>query len=399
MASRFTSFLFAFFPLLCVIAYRALAFYMPIMGIILCALYWHDYRALPRLQRSWFFVVLSIVVWAAASILWASNRTESLNHVLNLIPLGIGAVLWASTLSSLRDKGQTLNSSWIIAGYAIACLLLVFDIQSNFALYRLLHGLTFSDHARVDFLNRQILTMMFLTPAVLAMAWAQYGVKRTLMLCLPIIILFAQTNSQASQLSFMLGGIFAVLPFLHGRKIRFFMAGLTVGLTLVAPFVVEKAYDRLATTLHESPFFGETHGYAADRLEIWGGVAKQIRQRPILGHGIEAGRDLPLPIQNTYYKGKTVLHPHNYALQFWLEGGLVAALLGGVLVAWLIIQSSGIALITVMMFLVGQAVAYGLWQSWWIADIFMVAMLLPFVPRLSFYGQNQDFSEINTLQS
>lgn len=60
------------------------------------------------------------------------------------------------------------------------------------------------------------------------------------------------------------------------------------------------------------------------RAKIWGTVWTSIQEAPIFGHGLGTNG------VNTAKSG----YPHNLFLQVWLDGGIVAALMLGVLVLW-----------------------------------------------------------------
>jgi O-antigen ligase len=81
------------------------------------------------------------------------------------------------------------------------------------------------------------------------------------------------------------------------------------------------------------------------------------------------------------------LHPHNGALQLWLELGLPGAVLGGLL-ALLLGYAAGRAgrpAIAAAMLASGAVTAmlsFGLWQEWWVgAELLALAAAACLVPR------------------
>ena len=82
------------------------------------------------------------------------------------------------------------------------------------------------------------------------------------------------------------------------------------------------------------------------------------------------------------------LHPHNGALQVWLElgavGALVAALLAMVTASRLaapslepVVRAGGLAVLIAAA--VELSLSYGMWQSWWIAVLWLAAFTVQLV--------------------
>ena len=106
----------------------------------------------------------------------------------------------------------------------------------------------------------------------------------------------------------------------------------------------------------------------AERLDIWRFTADRIMERPFFGWGLDASRMFPPHIQ---------LHPHNGALQLWLELGAVGAGLAALFWAWLFGRIDRVeaadrpmaaaCAATATVYLAIGALSFGVWQDWWIA--------------------------------
>ncbi len=82
------------------------------------------------------------------------------------------------------------------------------------------------------------------------------------------------------------------------------------------------------------------------------------------------------------------LHPHNGALQIWVELGMMGALLGAGLLFFItqdglklsVVEQAGFygGLISV---LVIAMLSYGVWQSWWDEELWLFAGLMYMVLR------------------
>ena len=99
---------------------------------------------------------------------------------------------------------------------------------------------------------------------------------------------------------------------------------------LTAPLTLP-ALDRLPGLLTAADAI---KGSAGHRLLIWSFVGERIAERPLLGWGLDASRAIPGG-KEEIRPGLTrlPLHPHNAALQVWLELGMPGALLAALLSA------------------------------------------------------------------
>jgi len=110
----------------------------------------------------------------------------------------------------------------------------------------------------------------------------------------------------------------------------------------------------------------------AVRMSYWSHTVDWILARPVRGWGLDASRVMGPGI---------TLHPHNGALQIWLELGLVGAVAAAVFWGLSLIRLERERPDLPMAGVAGSAAAfilfawinYGLWQQWWMA----VGVLIP----------------------
>ncbi|TDG27061.1 hypothetical protein E2C05_24260 [Paracraurococcus ruber] len=219
----------------------------------------------------------------------------------------------------------------------------------------------------------------------------------------------------------MLAGGAAVLLALPGESARIaVLAGaLAGGAALLAPRLVPRLLGAgLAAAILLMPLLlGPVlaRGVPADgippsaahRLMIWDFVIGRVAEKPLLGWGMEASRSVPGhrdraspellarfnladPARAAWIPTAEMLplHPHNGALQLWLELGLPGALLGGLLawlLGWAAARSARPAVATAMLAAgsVTAMLSFGAWQEWWVGAELMAlaaAALLP-APR------------------
>ena len=127
------------------------------------------------------------------------------------------------------------------------------------------------------------------------------------------------------------------------------------------------------------------------RLLIWRFAADRVAERPILGWGMDASREIPggkvefndvLP--TLHYPGgaqRLPLHPHDAVLQLQLELGM----LGLAVMAWPIWRigwrapltpgrRAGALALGVAALIVGL-LSFGVWQAWWLSTVWLAAGL------------------------
>jgi O-antigen ligase len=146
---------------------------------------------------------------------------------------------------------------------------------------------------------------------------------------------------------------------------------------------------------------------AVHRLVIWDFAAQRIAEKPITGWGLEASRAMPggraqpdaatldrLNIRAQAQRAFVTqphaelmpLHPHNGALQLWLELGVIGALIGAALMLALGVAASRSAAPAVGAGMLASAavtgmLSFGLWQAWWVASLLLAMVALALVPR------------------
>jgi O-antigen ligase len=132
-------------------------------------------------------------------------------------------------------------------------------------------------------------------------------------------------------------------------------------------------------------------GSAAHRLLIWSFTGDHIAKRPLLGWGLDSSRAIPGGNQEVRSGQNWLpLHPHDAALQVWLELGAPGAALFALLVAlfWLRLDrlsgpriyaaAAGGSLTAALAPLFA---AYGVWQEWWIGTLGLVLFLILVMAR------------------
>ncbi len=188
------------------------------------------------------------------------------------------------------------------------------------------------------------------------------------------------------------------------------VAGVALVISVVAIIAAPLTFARL----ERLPGLGEAADSfkisAGHRLLIWSFAGDRIAERPVIGWGLDASRAIPGgddPIR----PGEIwmPLHPHNAALQVWLELGapgaalfaLVATLVWGALarVEWppLFAAAAGGSLTIAFLGCFGT---YGIWQEWWLGTLsFSLFLVLAMARVAGRAGLPPNAGESKTLSS
>jgi O-antigen ligase len=103
------------------------------------------------------------------------------------------------------------------------------------------------------------------------------------------------------------------------------------------------------------------------RLDIWRFASGLIAARPIQGYGLDASRA---------YEPAIPMHPHDAALQLWLELGVLGPALMALFFSWLFYKVlrlgaedpswAAASCACASVYLLIGAISFGVWQEWWL---------------------------------
>ena len=172
--------------------------------------------------------------------------------------------------------------------------------------------------------------------------------------------------------------LFTIIPLVRlwgGVAIRA-LGGLALVWIWGLPLILNSILDKVASNI----WINETGQHVPaiysmlTRLEIWAATSNRIAERPFLGWGHDGVQHYGLStIQGVFFTIKTPLHPHNGALQGWIDMGLlgpIAMSAAIILICRHLLKAKGRtqAYLTALAFsaIAVIFVSHGLWQTWWI---------------------------------
>jgi O-antigen ligase len=316
-------------------------------------------------------VIMAFFTWGLVSVGWSEFKLVSL-RAFGEFWLPIAAVF----ILALTLPGKiTRPMFWLLLGaFVLATVMMMMELKTGMILRRAIK-------VRSDtfIFNRPVLTLLMLVVPLIA--WALGGLRRGWVYGLGLLSLLAaleiQSESDAAILGLAIVGIAFPVAWFAPRLI-FALAGLGfLAAVCLSPLIGFISEQLITPAMHQAM----VSGHSKQREQLWQSFGYVVQEKPLLGTGFGVSprmadtmvaKRVPAPHRQMLNIG----HPHNAALQIWVELGAVGAFLA-LLIALLTLRelwhlphltrSASLALIA------GAApvalVGHGAWQGWWAASL------------------------------
>ncbi|MCB2101668.1 MAG: O-antigen ligase family protein [Rhodobacterales bacterium] len=379
-------------PVACFFTERATTPVLLLLAVLVLALAWRrGFRRLAATPLAWGLLAAA-VAWAGLSTLWSLDTGWALGGTAKMAGnLGAGALVLAG-VPLLTGAERRLAVGGLMAGAALALALMAVEVVFGGPITIGLMGIPYrGEIAGLFWLNQPMGFLLLLAwPIALALWIGGREAIAVLTLIAAGVLTWALTY-RTGAMAFVIGLAAAPLAVLSRRYTGPIMAGAVALVVLVAPVLplTVLAPARIIDGAWPS-------GALQHRLYIWEFAAHRIAEKPLLGWGMNAARIIPggdtvvsnpaVPFNGTLMP----LHPHNAALQVWLELGLPGALILAALAALAVLAAARAragrmapALVTgqVVTALVMMNQSYGIWQSWWLAVLWLATLATALVLR------------------
>jgi O-antigen ligase len=327
-------------------------------------------------DRPVLIVLTGALLWAAVSTLWSPKGSQD----GEALQLALALPLFWSAVCGARRADPRLNARALrVLAWGAGALgaVLIAEAVTGARLYQRLHELALGP-IRIDLAQANMAHASF----VLALLWPLAligGLRRRVDLALLALAVVGQGlvahlfGADAPLLAIPLASAAMLVVWMWPRTGPRLMAAAAAALAFLMPGLVwlvraSGEYGRIEDDIQLS--WGARMGY-------WSHTIDWIGQQPLRGWGIGASRAMGPGIQ---------LHPHNGALQVWLELGLAGAVAGAAFWGLSLIRLSRPQPNLAMTGLAGSAatyllfawVNYGAWQGWWLA----LGALIPVVAAM-----------------
>lgn len=368
------------FPLVGSVAPRALSFLPAAVGLLGFGAHYFIYKIRVEISKPALIIAGSTLALAFISCIWSIDPSESLDRCVKMLPIFFGGVLLFSLVRAQDEIFYEKFPKFFVIAVLLTASYNAFEMLTSGLLYNLMHGKGYEFVENLSHLNRNIVVMtLCLLPAfMITLRRKQYALLGALVIAAGLA--FAITDSQSAHLAFLVG-LLTLTLFPVGQKWAW--GGLWAvlsALLLATPWLAQYMFDNLPQLIENIYWFST--GYAPHRMEIWDFVSRYALQNPLYGFGIESTKMVEeFDSQMLYHGVKNILHPHNFAVQFWMEFGVIGPLFLMAILAYtmrliyrLSPAGSRLSLALLMAFISTAATGYGFWQSWLLGAVIMIAV-------------------------
>lgn len=332
----------------------------------------------PRNPSRGLWLLIALLAWALVSEFWsvAAPRAPDFHRyksveALTGLKLVFELALYTSYVMAMRGishSGGRLSGRVLGVGLAALAAFMMIESLTQAGLYQLVRtGFGFyirPDLARRDVARACYVMALLFWPAALALWRSRYRALAYVLgagAVLAPAILQVDAPIAAMTLSAL---VFLVVRRTGGAGVWVCLAA-TLAYFALAPLVID-LIGELGIGKHSIANVGKLSWGL--RLQAWAFADRLILDRPLLGWGLDASRMWPKDIP---------LHPHDAALQLWLELGPLGAGLAALFFTWLYTRIGALwrtdrdmgaaACASVTAYLTIGALSFGVWQEWWLA--------------------------------
>ncbi len=360
-----------------------------------------------RYHRGMLLLVCAFLLWAGLTTLWSIAPADSFSRWTKVVAVLVALAAALLAVNELGSSARANLQTTLAISWAAALVLMAIDtlVLHGDILHLVRPPYAESVWTFVPY-KRSAAMLTLLAPAVLSilvgrgrllLAATQLG-----LLCLVLWTISATTALLTLIAGISTFGLCAVVPKSWLRGVPAVVAAIMF-LTPAVIMVVPRDMSPLASSVSTS---------ALHRAAIWRFAVDRIAERPLFGWGMDSSRAIPggkspAPLVHWLRAGHPTdaqpddliryledtqpelmpLHPHNVALQWWMELGGIGAVLAA-LVTWRLgfgvvstnadrcRPAAGAATLVIAMTL--AAASYGAWQSWWLSALGITAICAVF---------------------
>jgi len=350
-------------------------------------------------------VFLGLMIWSALSIIWSIDPDESAARLAKIAAIGACGLLVLAAATQLTAEQRAAWALGLLAGTVLLLAQIGEELLSGGAIIASVHWVGGDAPAyRMIFLQTGANLLAILIWPTAAVAWRRFMPALAVALVGTAGALIVLVGAAAAAAAFVAGGLVFGAARLAPRATLMIVGGLVAAGFVLAPLV--------STVVTVGPWMKSLPDPVVisvyHRAKIWSFTAERIKERPLLGWGLDSARSIPggdekvdinkeldyrqpegVPPKYTIAAVKLPLHPHNGILQLWLELGAVGAALGlgMVVIATVAIgrgardpASKSAQVATFLAALVVAGLSYGLWQSWWLSALWLIAAAVVGLP-------------------
>jgi O-antigen ligase len=311
----------------------------------------------------------ALLLWGLASALWSIEPQRSLILDLRLTALFVGALALAAAAERIAAPQRL--ATFLLAGLGLGLVVTWFELATAGELINRISVRGFEPYR----LDQITIGLAILAPPLAAWLVQRGWPALALLTAAASVGTIAFLDDMTAKAALAASLPITALLFARPRAVARVMAGVCALFILTAPLTLAKL-DRIPGLFAAADSFKTSAGH---RLLIWSFTGAHIAERPLLGWGLDSSRAIPggnteiRPGQNWLS-----LHPHDAALQVWLELGAPGAVLFALLLGFFWLRLDRLAAPRLYVAAAGGSLtaalaplfaAYGVWQEWWLGTL------------------------------
>ncbi|HZB91893.1 MAG TPA: O-antigen ligase family protein, partial [Stellaceae bacterium] len=378
-------------PPLAVFAPLGLAPLLAVVAVALLAAEGRRAVAAARPYAGFAALFLLVSLWAALSALWSPIPGHSLFEALRFLAIAAAGLVVAGSAAALGAHAARRSLRALLAGTALAILLLQLERHAGEPIAHWLSGLSPAEPLAIARYDRGVTVLLLLAVPGAAFLAQRQSWRLFALLAVAVAATISEFASHTAILAFAVAALTGAVA---SRWPRFVAAALVAGPLLIATLfpLLAPGGAAIAEIQRAVPMLPPS---AIHRLAIWRFASDRIADRPVLGWGMDSARAIPggrLPVIELYPQLRLSplaqampLHPHDAALQWRLELGLpglalLLALLA--LLLWRLAAARDAPWRTALAFAYAGAaltvalLSFGAWQAWWLSLVWLGAAFL-----------------------
>jgi len=321
------------------------------------------------------------LAWCALTLLWALNPPSGARKLVDIAVIFAAALALLGLAERFSEAQRNRLAAALAGGAILGLLLLGIETSFDFPLYRLIMGS--SNPKLVDLLQskRAVDALPLLVwPAALALGRLGRPWLGALLAVVFLLASFRLTTASSTLAMILSIAVLGLASWRLAPARRLLAIVVAAAFALIVPAAIA-AYDAGAANGALLKPLDPAHQHSGGhRLEIWHFAAEKTLDRPLFGHGLNASRYVPNDgaVSAFQPEGKPVmtLHPHDAFLQVWVELGLVGVVLAGAILLTMLgtvrrwrASDARFAYAGYTAGLVIAGLAFGIWQTWWLATL------------------------------
>jgi exopolysaccharide production protein ExoQ len=340
------------------------------------------------ISRPFLLSILSLIAFGGLSSIWSVDPLTSLSLTARLLGNFILGVSWCALLLQQSSEAIQKILRFLIAGVCVAAILLLGDYLLHNPWQNLLH--ISSAKAFVP-----LAIMLTIAAWPIALWFSEkcnpfVSIFFLIVVAVLLLIIDCDTAPLAIIIGLIAGGISYRWISLTARFGQIISTLFIMSLPfMIGTYLTSERIHQVNEKIH---VFSHIH-----RLYTWQNISQKIEKKWVLGYGLDTSRhetvggemkNWPLTKHNGerifIYTKAIPMHPHNAPLQWWLELGIIGALLGAFINYQCLgyirsLQDHMKAALTLGLFINVSFIAYvnlGFWQNWWLSSLWILGGLM-----------------------